>query len=271
MTTHPSLRTTVRLIPALTAAVLAATVANAIPAQASAPHRSTLPIHLEHGVVAAPARTHPGMTHIRNTGRDPILLIAEKRLGTRALVRELNDNSDTAPSRLSRDFTVLDYVGGHADAYLRLARGTLFLAPADSRHFSQRSITTTTVSGQARNAQVPASSRIAVNPGGLSAPARVPAHRYLHLIDNTHQLQELLVLRPGSGVSDDTIRHYVANPTYTGFTALKLRSIQVAGFVTHNHSVYVDAPNKSGRLILMTISFQSSRPHSTLRAATVRF
>ena len=265
---------TVTRTATLTAAVIigpalcATNIAAAAPAAAH--HRATLTVHTtsKHHVTAAKT-TRPGVARIANTGSQPIFLVRSRHgAGKAALAHDLN--ADTA-GPLIKSFTVADILPPKATTYLRLSRGTYYLADTSRDTFIATSITALRVTGKKVNATTPEARHVIVNSSGtLTSPASVATSSELGVTNRSTHLQELFLVQVAPKVTSSDLNAFLAKPSfgklYTVASGIPdvLAMLSPQGHATSSHH------SRTGRYLVLTIAFTSHSAEPRITAGHVR-
>ncbi|WP_375476059.1 hypothetical protein [uncultured Jatrophihabitans sp.] len=251
------MRNSIKLVSvaAVCAAVLSST---AVAADAATGARPTVRVHgtSKHRVVA-PASLAPGFVHLKNTGSEVVgIFRARGHAGQAALRKDLNGGSD----RLLKQFK-LQVVLGHADTFVRLRRGTYFLADAEREHYSAKDLTRVHVAGATRNAKLPAAQLVTVDKHNrLHGPATAHRRSWLKLRNFDGRPQALLGIKIGSHTTDAELAEFVANPSDAALDGLDIVDIDPFGELSGHDSAYYRFTGGKGRYIVLTIpAVQSSK------------
>ncbi|WP_375504942.1 hypothetical protein [uncultured Jatrophihabitans sp.] len=264
---------TVARATALTAAVMLVPALCATSGAAAAPaathHRATLTVHAtsQHHVIAA-TTTRPGVARIANTGSQPIFLVRSRHgAGKAALAHDLN--ADTA-GPLIKNFTVADILPSKAITYLRLSRGTYYLADTSRDTFTATSIAALRVAGNKVNATAPKARHVIVNSSGtLTSPATITTSSELGVTNRSTHLQELFLVQVAPKVTSGDLNAFLAKPSFDKLYTVAagipdfLAMLSPRGHATSSHH------SRTGRYLVLTLALTSHSAEPRITAGHV--
>ena len=254
------------------AVVLVGVGAGSANATAAPRHSTALRVTSAH-TVEAPKTLQPGIAHLRNTGENEILVLQQKKAGLSTLVSDLNaSNKGAAPGALVKDFTLLTVLEPKADAFLPLARGTVFLADAELNHYKAKEITSVSVAGPRANAVLPTSNAITVSSDNLlHVGPTLPTSGYLHLRDRSSTLQEIWLVQVGKKVTAATLKKFIAHPSVEKIADISPDfAINFFGLVSGNGSIFLPQHTGVGRVVALNLVFRPTTKEPVLHKGQAR-
>jgi hypothetical protein len=254
------------------AAVLASAVAVLATGAASAGARPAVPVHSSTlHPVSAPSVTRPGLVHLRNTGSHELYLLRKIHASSATLVKDLNASSVSgSPTRLLRQFRLVDIINGRSDVYVHLSRGTYYLADATAEHYHASDIHPITVQGSRDDARVPHSRALTVNSRNvLIAPHTIRGGAFVHLRNADRRVQQLLYFQISGRATTQAIDDFLARPSFDKLFGLGFVDIGNIGVLSGHQNLYVRFPSHSGRYIVLTAPVTASGVGAGLRADRV--
>jgi hypothetical protein len=262
-------RTTWARAAAVVGAVSAILLAGQPVAQAARP---PVPVHAStRHPVTAPASLRPGNVHLRNTGSHPLYFFRRIDAGPRTLVKILNSVAASDPSRLFRHFRLIDVINGSSDIYVRLTRGTYYLADATADRFQVSDIHTLTVGGARQDAKLPQAKTVNISRHNvLTAPATVRAGSFVRLRNADSRVQTVAYFRISRTVSAADLQAFLAHPSFDSLFQLEVDDAGGLGALAGHQVVYVRFPKHSGRYILMTLPVPTDRTGPVLDRTLVK-
>lgn len=254
-------------------AVAAALVASsAVPADAAVPlGRSALRVYStgSHGAVV-PASIRPGMIHIRNIGRDDLLILrATHRRSTRHLAAE--DLRSGSLHRLESNFRLLGIaVPGH-DAYQQMTSGTFLFVDVDARHLEASKIGRMRVEGSRVDAAVPSSRRVLVTRHKqLHVPFRLPRKTWLRVGNRSSALTSFLFIGVAKRATYKMVAKATAHPSLFNIFRLSSYDFVPLSFVGPHNGEYLRFHARPGRYIAMVFAQSGDNDFPTLHHGQVR-
>jgi hypothetical protein len=226
-------------------------------------------------ITSSRTRTNTDLTsrgcpvRLRNTGSHAIFVFRKHGASINTLVAELN--GDHAPARRFKDFTARDIVDGHTDAYLRLSRGTYYLANAAAWSYSVSKMHTLIVTGKTRNAALPASSPIGLDAHGVVHMRRsLAAAGYLHVYNGSGKVQEIVLLSIGKNTTAAELAAFAAKPSFEALTKLDVRTPYLGGMLSAHRSAWVNPHLRAGRYLVVDLAVSGSPDAFELHAGHVQ-
>jgi hypothetical protein len=217
--------------------------------------------------VTAPGVLQPGLVHLRNKGRDDLVLFRRAgKAGINTLLKALNssDLGEAAIVRIDHRFPLLGLIAGKSDIYVRLTHGTYYLIDGDADHYHRADIHVIHVNGKRSDAKAPFAHTITLTRrSGLRAPAHVRAGHFVYVRNTTRKLEGLLYLRIRASATTAQIQTFLAKPTEQSLSPLiahSLSAIGDLGLMSGGHSAYVRFPRTPARYLVIAISPTSEAP-----------
>lgn len=259
-----TLTAAVILVPALCA------TGGAAAAPAATHHRGTLTVHTtsKPHVIAA-TTTRPGVTRIANTGSQPIFLVRSRHgAGKAALAHDLN--AATA-GPLIKSFTVADILPAKATTYLRLSRGTYYLADTSRDTFTATSIAALRVAGDKVNVSAPKARHVIVNSSGtLTSPTTITTSSELGVTNRSTHLQELFLVRVAPKATSGELKAFLAKPSFDKLYTFASDIPEVLAMLSPRGHATSSNHSRTGRYLVFTIALTSHSAEPRITAGHVR-
>jgi hypothetical protein len=204
---------------ALLCAGLAATavVATTGVADAATSHgRPTVVVWATPHIASAPRSMHPGLVHVRNSGRHPVAIIkALHGASVDTLIREQHDAT-------SRDFAVVDVLLAHQDIYARFTVGRYVVFDAALNNVTPSMAAPMRVAGAVRNAIMPPHGSVTISRGASLVHYTAPHgdRGYLRISNKSKHVQVMYTAPVRKSVSAAKLHRFLAHPTWRQFATI---------------------------------------------------
>lgn len=186
-------------------AVAAATLI-AAPTAADAAGRGTTHVKVtSKHTVAAPASLRPGVVHLRNDGKAPVLVFRKKKDGAVKLVKYLASEKASVERKIFTRFGFVDFLTAKGDDFVRLSKGTYYFVAAVGSKPKLKGVRTVMVTGRRVDAVRPAHRNLQISSKGVVSGASTAAPRgYLRLrnASSSFRLVTALVVKPSATAAD---------------------------------------------------------------------
>jgi hypothetical protein len=251
---------TVSAALALTGLLATAGTAAATP---SAHGRAAVVVHTtKKHQVAGPATTRPGVAKLSNTGSRPIFLATPRHGASRAVfARDLNASS---PAGFLTDFTVADMLPGKATTYVRLHRGTYYLADTSREKFTAASIATLHTTGRTINAATPATHAVTISSHNtVSGPATLPTDSALRFTNSSSTLQELMIAPVAKKVTDAQLETFMTKPDLTTLVTIISGEPAILAMLSPKAHAISSHHSKTGRYLIIMFGLTKNTTSQT--------
>ena len=206
--------------------------------------------------VTGPTSLRPGLLHLVNTGSRELILVRKKHKGSAGFVTDYNNANDTAGSiKFYQDFDVVDLIAARADEYVRLAKGTYFLADSSTSTVTPAQVRTVTVSGTTTNATAPRATLVQAATNGHVAGATTLGRRsYAHVVNKTATPHIISIESIRSSATSKQVNAAIADPVHHNPSRLAGNYFAPLGLIAGHTDIYKRVVAGAGRYFLFAAS-----------------
>jgi hypothetical protein len=242
----------------LTAAAALVVTGNASAANAAAQRgRATVKVHVSSSHhVTAPGSLHPGLVHVVNTASRALILVRKNHTGRSGFVTYYNKATNTAGSiKFYKHFDVVDVIASHADEYVRLVKGTYFLAPNDISTIKSAQVHTLTVSGKKTDATAPHSTLVqAAANGHVTGAVSLATRSFARVVNKTGTPHIISIESIRPNATSKQVQAAIADPAHHDPSRLFGNHFAPLGLIAEHTDIYKRVVAKAGRYFLFAAS-----------------